>query len=446
MNFEESFYFFIKYIVISPLLCYVIFTIQLFFKRYSIITSSNQVFEQEKLLKEFKTKFTKSTLSQNLQIREIYAQKISNLPNVSGRFIAYCLKREISNINYIMYLFNFTGNLIKVPDIEGNNYLHILEQKHNVLKKGFIYPILLGLFIVSILFFSLPPLNFYIFILYSFLFTFSIWLLLNSFQYLCVYLLAKNTECIFYKKKAIELDSSSNLIQDSKSNKKLCYLIQCAKGKFGFLHMSAQEILKKLEIKQMSHDVRYHKDVWVLSTHGKAKHMAAHIGKYSGQILETIRDPNLDLIKIHKYVIDSLIINFSYANIFVHRISKHLSPSYLQLANLHELRDTLAQEYLTRKAYTQQASQHGLDVAMDMCILSSKILKTVESLDHVEKHEFRANFNQYVIDIFEILITLCFIYNIDGIENLIADRMYEVEQRHEYFEEYGNYKDGYKVI
>ncbi|MDC4606840.1 hypothetical protein OHV64_18540, partial [Acinetobacter baumannii] len=148
--------------------------------------------------------------------------------------------------------------------------------------------------------------------------------------------------------------------------------------------MSAQEILKKLEIKQMSHDVRYHKDVWVLSTHGKAKHMAAHIGKYSGQILETIRDPNLDLIKIHKYVIDSLIINFSYANIFVHRISKHLSPSYLQLANLHELRDTLAQEYLTRKAYTQQASQHGLDVAMDMCILSSKILKTVESLDHVE--------------------------------------------------------------
>lgn len=449
MNLEESFYFFINYLFISPVLCYLAFWIQLLFKRYSKNISSNQLLDQEKLLKEFKTKFSISSLNQNLQGRELYAQNIAKLPNVSGRFIAYCLKREIHNINYVMYLFNYTKYLVKVPDIEGNNYLQILEEKNNIFNKGFLLPLFITLVSVFIVFFQPLSLNTNIFILtfYIVFFIFSICILLNSFPYLCVYLLAQHTECIFRREYGVLVNSKSNLTQDTKSRKNLWYLIECAKSRFGFLHMSAQKILKELEIKQMSHDDRYHKDVWVLSTQGKAKHMAAHIGKYSGQILEVIRAPEADRVKIQKYVIDSLIINFSYANIFVYRLSKHLHSDYLHLSNLEELRDAIAKDYLARKAYTQEEPlSHGLDLAMDMCILASKVLKTVESLDHVEKHDFRANFNRYVIDIFEVLITFCFIYNINGIENLIADRMYEVEQRHEYSEEYGNYKDGYKVV
>lgn len=446
MSLEESLYFFINYILISPLLCYLAFGIQLLFKRYSTNISSNQLLEQEKLLKEFKTKFSKSNLNLNLQGRELYAQNIAKLPNISGRFVAYCLKREIHNINYVMYLFNYTENLVKVPDIEGNNYLQILEQKKNVLKKGVLFPFILSLASVSIVFFYPASSNIYILIIYLTFFLFSTWFFLSFFPYLCVYLLEKNTECIFYEKHAVLVKNSSNLTQNVKSPKNLCYLIGCAKSRFGFLHMSAQKILKELEIKQMSHDDRYHKDVWVLSTQNKAKHMAAHIGKYSGQILEVIRNPEIDNVKIQKYVIDSLIINFSYANIFVHRLSKHLAPEYLQLSSLKELRNAIGQDYLNRKSYTKEGASYGLDLAMDLCILASKILKTVESLDHVEKHEFRQNFNKYVLDIFEILVTFCFIYDVEGIEQLIADRMYEVEDRHEYFEEYGNYKDGYKVI
>ncbi|MCJ8162002.1 hypothetical protein [Acinetobacter zhairhuonensis] len=446
MSFEESLYFFINYILISPFLCYLAFGIQLLFKRYSTNISSNQLLEQEKLLKEFKTKFSKSTLNLNLQGRELYAQNIAKLPNISGRFIAYCLKREIHNINYVMYLFNYTGNLVKVPDIEGNNYLQILEQKNNVLKRGIFFPFLLSLVSVLIVFFYPASSNNHILIIYLAFFLFSTWLLLTSFPYLCIYLLEKNTECIFYEKHSVLVKGSSNLPQDVKGHENLCYLIERAKSRFGFLHMSAQKILKELEIKQMSHDDRYHKDVWVLSTQSKAKHMAAHIGKYSGQILEVMRNPDIDNVKIQKYVIDSLIINFSYANIFVHRLSKHLDQKYLVLSSLKELRNEIAKDYLNRKSYTNEKASHGLDLAMDMCILASKILKTVESLDHVEKHDFRQNFNKYVLDIFEILITFCFIYDIEGIENLIADRMHEVEERHEYFEEFGNYKDGYKVI
>ncbi|WON79633.1 hypothetical protein OK024_12335 [Acinetobacter sp. UGAL515B_02] len=54
--------------------------------------------------------------------------------------------------------------------------------------------------------------------------------------------------------------------------------------------MSAFESLKNLEYKQLQHDDRYHKDIWVLSTQGKVRHMAAHIGKYSSQVLSAVRN------------------------------------------------------------------------------------------------------------------------------------------------------------
>ncbi|MGN2486003.1 hypothetical protein [Acinetobacter calcoaceticus] len=433
MNFEESFHFFINYILVSPWLCYLIFGLQLIYKRYSNITSKDQILEQEKLIKEFKTKFTKFTLTQNLQNREFFAQKISNQPNISGRFIAFSLKHEIPNLNYAMYLLNYCSKLVKVPDIEGNNYLRIIKSRCEVIFKGIVLPFIIG--IMSLLFIYLQDNIKFVSDIWSYLifFLLSVGILSHSFPYLSVYLFEKHTKFTSYHQKKCHL-------------KKLCYLIECAMSKPGSSHMSVKLILKRLEIKQMAHDDRYHKDIWVLSTQGKAKHMAAHIGKYSGQILEAIREPQLELKKVHKYIIDSLIINFSYSNIFAYRLSNHLHSSHLQLENLNELIKAIAEEYLQRKGYTEEISKYGLDIAMDMCILASKILKTVESLDHVEDHAFRSNFNKYTIDIFEILITLCAIYKIEDIDSLIEDRMYQVEERHEYFEDYGNYKDGYKVI
>lgn len=433
MNFEESLNFLINYLLISPVLCYLIFTLQLIYKRYSNNASIDQILEQEKLIKEFRTKFTKSSLNQNIQNRELFAQKISKKPNISGRFIAFALKHEIPNINYIIYLLNFSSDLVKVPDIEGKNYLKIIKPKYEVVFKGMFSPIIIG--IISLLFIKFnylyEPLS--SILIYAIFFIVSVILLLRDFPYLAAYLIEKNTEFSDYDQKKCRFQ-------------KLCYLVECVMSKHGSSYMSVKQILKKLETKQMAHDNRYHKDIWVLSTQGKAKHMAAHIGKYSGQILKEIREPQIDLEKVHKYVIDSLIINFSYANIFTYRLSNHLDSTYLQFTSLKDLRDSITKDYLTRKGYTKKESEHGLDLAMDMCILASQILKTVESMDHVEDHPYRANFNQYTIDIFQILITLCFIYDIENIELLIADRLYQVEARHEFFEDYGNYKDGYKDI
>ena len=193
MNFEESLNFLINYLLISPVLCYLIFSLQLIYKRYSNNVSTDQILEQEKLIKEFRTKFTKSSLNQNIQNRELFAQKISRKPNISGRFIAFALKHEIPNINYIIYLLNFSSDLVKVPDIEGNNYLKIIKPKCEVVFKGMGSPLIIG--IITLLFINFnylyaPLSSIWI---YAFFFIVSVILLSRCFPYLAIYLFEKNT-------------------------------------------------------------------------------------------------------------------------------------------------------------------------------------------------------------------------------------------------------------
>ncbi|MEJ5205977.1 hypothetical protein NK318_01165 [Acinetobacter junii] len=207
--------------------------------------------------------------------------------------------------------------------------------------------------------------------------------------------------------------------------------------------MAVRKILKTLETKQLLHDVRYHQDIWTLNTQSKARHMAAHIGKYSGQLLDSIRGTDSDSDIIQKYIIDSLIINFSYANIFLGLLSNKLDENYLNQKDFKELINTVGFSYLTSKGYSLNNGS-ALDLAMDMCILAGKILKTVESLDHVEKHDFRQNFESYSIDLFEILLALCYVYNIYEVVQLIENRLFSVEQKNPYFKLYGNYKNGYQ--
>lgn len=207
--------------------------------------------------------------------------------------------------------------------------------------------------------------------------------------------------------------------------------------------MSAIDVLRRLEFKQLKHDENYHKDVWVLSTQDKARHMAAHIGKYSGQVLEAIRiRENEETIK--KKIVDSLIINLSYANIFLSLISKQkFIKDHLDSVNFDEFIHSIGKEYIHQKNYDDKENIN-LELAMDFCILAGKILKTVESMDHMEIHPYRESYNEYASSIFKILSALCKKFDIKEIEKQIEIRLYGVEQNNPYFMFLGNYKDGYK--
>ncbi|WEV50110.1 hypothetical protein OZX61_11985 (plasmid) [Acinetobacter sp. ESL0695] len=93
--------------------------------------------------------------------------------------------------------------------------------------------------------------------------------------------------------------------------------------------MSLVEIFDELQWKQKQHDKRYHEDIWILSVQNRAKHMILHLNKYSGKFFESLRENNLE--KLEGHVIDAMIINFSYANIFQVPISRNYEKKKLIL-------------------------------------------------------------------------------------------------------------------
>ena len=111
-------------------------------------------------------------------------------------------------------------------------------------------------------------------------------------------------------------------------------------------------------------------------------------------------------------------------------------------STLDVLMHSVGQLYIEDKQY-QDKRQCSLELAMDFCILSGEILKTVESMDHMEVHSYRERFDRYSLSIFQILSGLCKQYDIQDIEKKIEERLLAVEQRNPYFSRLGNYREGY---
>jgi hypothetical protein len=89
--------------------------------------------------------------------------------------------------------------------------------------------------------------------------------------------------------------------------------------------------------------------------------------------------------------------------IFLCLVSKHLkSKDTEDQSTLDVLMHSVGQLYIEDNQYKDK-SQCGLELAMDFCILSGEILKTVESMDHMEVHSYREKFDKYSLSIFEIL-------------------------------------------
>lgn len=436
MSTNDFFKFIVNISLILPVIFYLIYVVYLLYLQDGTRLSSNDLMGKEKLIKEFKQRFLQQPVADDdLQARELLAQRITNNSNISGRFVAYCIKREINNLNYISYLFTGAKKIIVIPDVNGNKSLQCNTLPPCIFFKGVILPGLLAIAAYcKNYYFDDVNTTYTILVIHLALFLIALFFLyVCCIPNLCALILTKHLEVVFYKQK--------NFKQD-----KICYCIGGICKKFILQWAPFMSVTKKLEVlenKQMFHDERYHKDIWLsLSTQGKARHMAAHIGKYSGQLLDNIRNQSDE--KIRKDIIDSLIINLSFSNIFISLLSKTLDESLLKSESFGALRDAVAKKYFSEKGYVYPSETLGLDLAMDMCILSGKILKTVESLDHIEILNYRERFNGYTLDLFEIIMSMCYVYQIVEIENLIEKRLYEVELKNPRFGVFGNYKDGYK--
>ena len=202
-------------------------------------------------------------------------------------------------------------------------------------------------------------------------------------------------------------------------------------------NMSLFSQLKNLQWKQLQHDEKYHKEICLLTVQRRITHMTLHLSKYSAKIIKAATTE--DYSTLRKSLVDTVIIIFSSANIFNHFIWSNFKTEQEQAINsLKELGKSIAD----RRA----EGKYGLPVEISIDIVSTTgaMCKTVESLDHLEAYPFRENLIQSLGVLFEQSISLAYLIGIEDIPSEISERLYTVEKKNPYFEELGNYKEGYR--
>jgi len=196
--------------------------------------------------------------------------------------------------------------------------------------------------------------------------------------------------------------------------------------------MSLVKELQVLQWKQLQHDERYHKEICLLSVHHRINHMTLHFAKYSGQLINA--EFESDLLQADRCCLDALIIATSTANILNIKLSSKFDDQNGAISNV----DRLATQLALDKEITYQS------LSRNMAIVTGQFAKTAESVDHLEAFPYRENLTNLTLKLFSLLLAGCKLAKTpESVENRIQQRMLGIEQKSIFFEQLGNYKDGY---
>lgn len=171
-----------------------------------------------------------------------------------------------------------------------------------------------------------------------------------------------------------------------------------------------KEQLFALQLAQFRHDERYHRDIVLLPVGDRMKHMALHIAKYAGGLIEAIQNDDAD--RYRKIAIDAFIIALASANTL----------------NLN-LKDAFAQKVADVECSVNFApNANEFDFVHRLMVCAGEFAKACESLDHVEKFPFREEMAKSVAAIAGILVQEAAHRGWDLVP-LMKDRLREVERR-----------------
>jgi hypothetical protein len=95
MNWIDSIDFLIKFFFIPNNYIWVLFLNLLIFKyNRGWLEKIFKLGEQSKLIKTYSEKYLDITKDREKLFREVYAQQLTTYPNVSARFVSYCIRRN----------------------------------------------------------------------------------------------------------------------------------------------------------------------------------------------------------------------------------------------------------------------------------------------------------------------------------------------------------------
>lgn len=160
--------------------------------------------------------------------------------------------------------------------------------------------------------------------------------------------------------------------------------------------MTVRDELFMLQLEQLKHDQKYHRDICVLPIHQRINHMALHFSKYSGRIAESLGGN--DVQPLHTTIIDTFIISLATANILnIHLADRVPFANDDRIASLQELGNAL--EDSANYDYRDPAW-----LLKAIAIPSGRLAKACESLDHIDAYPYREEMSKQTVELFTVAL------------------------------------------
>jgi hypothetical protein len=177
--------------------------------------------------------------------------------------------------------------------------------------------------------------------------------------------------------------------------------------------------LLHMQWRQLNHDQLYHREIARLSVGDKMKHMTLHLSKYLGNLVEAA-EAN-DNPRIEREIVDAVIIVTAAANTVNLNFARALGAIVDQAGSFRELGLSVSSEGRSGDPYRWLINQLAIKIG--------RLAKATESLDHVEAYPFRERMQEYLIDLYKILISEAALRQLD-IEARIEGRLDSIRSRH----------------
>lgn len=201
--------------------------------------------------------------------------------------------------------------------------------------------------------------------------------------------------------------------------------------------MSLFSQLEELQWKQLQHDEKYHKDIWLLSVQQRITHMTLHLAKYGAKL--SVSAFEKDDTEFKKTIVDCLIIVLSSANIFNSRIYDiSLSESEKKLPDIKSLA-----YHLIKTEWAKSSGDRLGDFSKAFSIQVGIMCKAAESLDHLEPFPFRQTITDSLGKLFKTSLVALYSLTDEDLEKLFSARLVAVERKNIFFSRLGNYETGY---
>jgi len=187
--------------------------------------------------------------------------------------------------------------------------------------------------------------------------------------------------------------------------------------------------LYSLQLRQLEHDEKYHKDVVILPLAERIKHMALHYAKYVAYFIDAV-DQNDDM-RMSGILTDTFIISLATANTLNQSIGANLKDrdamdlQQLGIMFSNELGIKSEDDFGFVKAFARET---GL------------LAKTCESWDHLESVSFRDLMLQSNLAIFKIVVAESAIRELNLVEFYNA-RLRVIETRSIFDRTFRNYNE-----